>query len=193
MIHAKVMGLERSGNNWLQFMLRKYKDLIRWHNSKDSGWKHGPYEVPKHLGQDVNVFLIVKHPLCWIPSFFRYWRNAAKGREKVSLLQWIPKYADHWNEHHRSFLQLDLHGKNLFHAALTEDSPLCNRFHGLFLELCKIVHPSPKELERLSHKTFIERTIETTHFYDEKKLKMCIKYIERVHTTLLLLINEIKA
>lgn len=85
--------------------------------------------------------------------------------------------------------EVNLFGRKLFSTAFSRDSLIYNHFYELFRELCKMVHPSPKELERFRLKPFIERTIETTPFYDEKKLEMCIKYIERVHKTLLLLIK----
>jgi len=66
---AKVYGIQRSGNNWLQWMLAaNYKVKIMGSNY---GWTHGPYSTDKEVADAVN-FVTSKHPIEWLPSMQRF-------------------------------------------------------------------------------------------------------------------------
>lgn len=66
---AKVYGIQRSGNNWLQWMLAaNYRVKIM---GSQFGWTHGPYSTDKGLDDCLN-FVISKHPVEWLPSIQRF-------------------------------------------------------------------------------------------------------------------------
>jgi hypothetical protein len=95
---AKVYGIERSGNNWLQWMLAaNYRVKIMGTNY---GWTHGPYSTDRELDGCLN-FVISKHPLEWLPSIHRFHKTHHKMsigefiRERDVIERWNNLYAGH--------------------------------------------------------------------------------------------------
>jgi len=92
---VKVYGIQRSGNNWLMWLLAaNYRiELLGNHY----GWTHGamePKEVP-----DATI-VISKHPLEWLPSM---WRYAAK-RESFENFVRRGSVIEGWNGLYRNYL-----------------------------------------------------------------------------------------
>jgi len=68
--------------------------------NKKGGWTHGPMEVVQHIGHEPDlVLLIVKHPLTWLPSIYRY-------RGKGAFPEYVAssKEIELWNERYRGWL-----------------------------------------------------------------------------------------
>ena len=89
MKRMKVHGMRRSGNNWLlRLLLDNY--YVDWIGNGDSH-THDPIAT----GMEVDyLFIIVKHPLAWLPSICRYKK------------QRFPQYAEilDWNFTYRRWL-----------------------------------------------------------------------------------------
>jgi hypothetical protein len=66
----KQFGLHRSGTNFLRVILQEnyHVEVL----SREGGWKHGPYEVPKRLGRELDCVICVKNPYAWLVSIYNY-------------------------------------------------------------------------------------------------------------------------
>ena len=71
----KEFGAHRSGTNFLRVILQENYEVAVLTNT--GGWKHGYYEVPKHLGREVDCAICVKNPYAWITSYYNF-RNPKK-------------------------------------------------------------------------------------------------------------------
>lgn len=67
---VKIYGLKRSGTNYLTLLLRRNYKVEALVNK--GGWKHGLYRCRELLGKALNAIVIVKHPLPWLVSMYRY-------------------------------------------------------------------------------------------------------------------------
>jgi hypothetical protein len=97
MSEAKVYGIQRSGNNWLMWLLAANFRVNILGNK--AGWTHGPVEFSKIRGID-HVFLVVKHPLCWLPSIYRFRGKGAFGayvEKSDEIEKWNTRYTDWLN------------------------------------------------------------------------------------------------
>jgi len=95
---AKVYGIQRSGNNWLQWLLAaNYRVKIMGANF---GWTHGPYSTDAELAGTLNL-VISKHPVEWLPSMHRFHKvhrglTLAKFiRTADAIEKWNSLYAGH--------------------------------------------------------------------------------------------------
>lgn len=111
---AKVMGAQRSGNNFIQWALR-HNFYIRLTSSSHSGDKHGAYNVKKRLGYHVHIILTVKHPLAWLVSVYN-WDRAHKRTGGMDFENYIRRGKalgsprspiQHWNKMYRHWLNVD--------------------------------------------------------------------------------------
>jgi hypothetical protein len=97
---AKVYGLQRSGNNWLMWTLAaNYKCEVL---GKSAGWTHGQMNVVQIYGKEPDaIFIIVRHPLAWLPSM---WRYACK--DGIEFEEYVRKdnAIDRWNDSYSSWL-----------------------------------------------------------------------------------------
>jgi hypothetical protein len=71
----KEFGAHRSGTNFLRVILQENYEVSVLTNT--GGWKHGYYEVPKHLGREVDCAICIKDPYAWITSYYNF-RNPKK-------------------------------------------------------------------------------------------------------------------
>lgn len=98
----KVYGIQRSGNNWLMHLLAANFKVNLLGNNK-GGWTHGNMDVVKHWGSEPDVVcLLVRHPLMWLPSIWR-WRGKKKGRAFAEYVQKAGEL-DLWNKKYHSWL-----------------------------------------------------------------------------------------
>ena len=68
----KIYGLQRSGTNWLGFLIQEnFKDVRVLVN--EGGWKHGYYIIPWSLKKEVDIISIIKNPYSWLVSVYNYW------------------------------------------------------------------------------------------------------------------------
>lgn len=89
---AKVYGIQRSGNNWLMWLLAAnyFCEVL---GSKATGWTHGQMNVKEMYGKEPDaVFLIVRHPLAWLPSIWRYSGRDCEFAEFVKREDQIEKW-----------------------------------------------------------------------------------------------------
>jgi len=98
--HFKLWGPLRSGTNYLgRVMELNFKDIQIHHN--EGGWKHGP---PQHSYYKENTLaglhrlydghlLIIKSPLAWAASMYRYSIYSDKYLDPIILAQRWNQYA----------------------------------------------------------------------------------------------------
>ena len=91
---GKIFGLQRSGTNFTNLLMRKNYSIKHFWSNEQAGWKHGAY-TPDVLGQETNLVIVVKHPLCWLVSFHRY----VKKNQGANFAQWARggHWVAHWN------------------------------------------------------------------------------------------------
>lgn len=69
---VKIFGLQRSGTNWLSFLIKEnFNNVETLINT--GGWKHGHYMVPWSLQKEAHVATIIKNPYSWLVSVYNYW------------------------------------------------------------------------------------------------------------------------
>ncbi len=71
MTEIKIHGLQRSGTNYLAYLINQNFDAKALVNA--GGWKHGPYMAHWELGREVHVAVITKNPYAWLVSLYNYW------------------------------------------------------------------------------------------------------------------------
>ncbi len=108
---VKIMGLQRSGNNWLNSLLKK-NYYVKLSDSVTSGWKHDRYD-PDILGREINLIIICKHPLCWLPSIWRY-RGERVEVDFDRYIQQTPGEVEWWDELYRHWLDVKLKTRRKF-------------------------------------------------------------------------------
>ena len=98
MSKVKVYGIQRSGNNWLMWMLEaNYRVKVMGSNY---GWTHGAYSDDKEVEDALNI-VISKHPIEWLPSMQRFHKKhhgLTLGqfiRDSDSIEQWNSLYLGH--------------------------------------------------------------------------------------------------
>jgi DNA-binding transcriptional regulator of glucitol operon len=97
---VKIFGAMRSGNNLMKFLLQTNfrAEII---TSSAGGWTHGLYRVPEIYGKEVNVVVMSKHPLAWLPSMFRFQRQTMTFHQFATrsgaVGRWNTLYRD-WTE-----------------------------------------------------------------------------------------------
>jgi len=99
---VKVFGAKRSGNN-LMFLLLSANYAVDMIGNKRGGWTHGKYRVPEVYGREVDLVIIVKHPLAWLWSMFRY-----EGAESFGDYVRTTGQIDRWHELYRDWLGVRL-------------------------------------------------------------------------------------
>lgn len=91
---VKVYGIQRSGTNFAEFMIRQMFDcpVLDW---ETGGWKHGP------ISCDCLALVMVKHPLPWLLSI-RGFRN----KKRLSLRDYVfqTEEIEVWNAHYQERL-----------------------------------------------------------------------------------------
>lgn len=129
----KIYGLQRSGTNWLTFLLNEnFRDVNVLVN--EGGWKHGHYYAPWILKKEVHVVSIIKNPYSWLVSVYNYWgpkreknigpdlqgvefsdfiRNRYIGEKQKGLpfLMRAKNPVQHWNNMNIHWLSLSLKQK----------------------------------------------------------------------------------
>lgn len=70
--YVKIHGLQRSGTNWLAFLIKENFENVKV-LINEGGWKHGPYMAPWILKREVHVASIIKNPYAWLVSVYNYW------------------------------------------------------------------------------------------------------------------------
>jgi len=143
---AKIFGIERSGTNWLYVLLKKnyHVDLL----GKKGGHKHYPYQVPEILGRDVNMIVASKHPLTWLPSVWRWYRQektTLSPHQPVSsagdsLQEFLSVHSrqviEKWNSLYRSHLETTPGDKQKaivrYEALLADPVAECNKISSAF-------------------------------------------------------------
>lgn len=75
--YIKIHGLQRSGTNYVQFLLNENLETEVLANI--GGWKHGPYCFPWSLYQEVHIIVVVKNPYYWLFSLYNYWKEKKLG------------------------------------------------------------------------------------------------------------------
>lgn len=82
--YIKIHGLQRTGTNYLAHLINE-----NFQNTKVlvnlGGWKHGHYQAPWAIGEEVDVLVIAKHPYSWLVSMFNYWGPDKKLRIGMDL------------------------------------------------------------------------------------------------------------
>jgi len=95
---AKIYGLQRSGNNWMMWMLpANYRVEIL--GNKKAGWTHGPIDRKKWAKTPSVIVLMVKHPISWLQSIYRF-RGVGSFDEYIQESNEIKT----WNESNRRWL-----------------------------------------------------------------------------------------
>lgn len=95
----KVYGIQRSGNNWLMYLLAANFKVAVLGNK--TGGTHEGMNIVKALGREpAGVMLAVKHPLCWLPSI---WKYRGKDQTFVQYVQGSDE-VEKWNNKYRSWL-----------------------------------------------------------------------------------------
>lgn len=69
MEEIKIYGLQRSGTNYLTYLVNENFEDVEVLVNKN-GWKHGTYVVPE---KEQHVLVIVKNPYSWLLSLYNYW------------------------------------------------------------------------------------------------------------------------
>ncbi len=103
--NTKIFGVQRTGNNWLTVLMRRNYDCVL-SGSADSGWKHGMYRVRKMIGRELNLLIIVKHPLCWLPSIWRYRGKQVDANFKRAIRN--SSEIEFWNLMYRHWLDVQM-------------------------------------------------------------------------------------
>lgn len=80
--YVKVHGLQRSGTNYLTYLIDKNLNAKTLVNA--GGWKHGPWCAPWVLGEEVDTIVVVKNPYSWLVSVFNYWKDNTIGMDLSS-------------------------------------------------------------------------------------------------------------
>lgn len=91
---VKTYGMHRSGNNWFMWLLAANFQIDLLGNDK-GGWTHGQMNVVEIYGKEPDaVFLLVRHPLSWLPSIWRY-----RGKPDMEFDEYIRRSdeIDKWN------------------------------------------------------------------------------------------------
>lgn len=100
MANVKVYGIQRSGNNWLMYLLAA-NFRVEVLGNKKAGGTHDEMNVVGKLGKEPTaVMLAVKHPLCWLPSI---WKYRGKDEPFTSYVQHSDEI-ERWNEKYRGWL-----------------------------------------------------------------------------------------
>ena len=68
--YIKIHGLQRSGTNYLTYLLKRNIGAEVLVNA--GGWKHGHYCAPWVLDQEVHVVVMTKDPYSWLVSYYNY-------------------------------------------------------------------------------------------------------------------------
>jgi len=96
-MNVKVYGIQRSGNNWLMWMLAaNYRVKVL---GNTFGWTHGP--INPDAGADVSL-IISKHPLAWLPSMYRFAKN--RGDSFAGFVK-RSKCIEDWNARYAGYLK----------------------------------------------------------------------------------------
>jgi len=111
---AKVMGAQRSGNNFIQWALR-HNYHIALTSSSHSGDKHGAYNVEKRLGHHVHLILTAKHPLAWLVSVYKWDRSRHRAGDmdfetyirQGKALGSTRSPIQHWNKMYNHWLNVN--------------------------------------------------------------------------------------
>ena len=69
---VKIYGLQRSGTNWLTFLINENFQNVRV-LVNEGGWKHGHYMIPWTMGKETHVVSLIKNPYSWLVSVYNYW------------------------------------------------------------------------------------------------------------------------
>lgn len=94
---VKIYGLKRTGTNYVTLLLRRNYRL-QVHVNK-GGWKHGLYRCRELLGRPVNALVVVKHPLPWLVSMYRYqsaWNHFGNFVKKEDQIVAWNVYGAYW-------------------------------------------------------------------------------------------------
>ncbi len=91
---GKIFGLQRSGTNFTNLLMRKNYEIEHFWSNEQAGWKHGAY-TPDILKRETNLVIVVKHPLCWLVSMHRY----VKKNQGADFGKWARggHWVAHWN------------------------------------------------------------------------------------------------
>lgn len=106
----KIFGCMRTGTNYFCWLLRRHWEA-KYSSSEASGWKHGKYNVPERLGREIDVVVIAKHPLSWLPSIKRY-RKKPRGMKMAGFVNEM-KPVEHWNAMYDHWSRIELKDKAL--------------------------------------------------------------------------------
>jgi hypothetical protein len=99
---VKQFGLQRTGTNYLlQLLKANYKVEVL---TNGGGWKHGRYKVPQILGHEVDCVCMVKHPLAWLDSMFRYEGLGPYSYQKFERYVRRGTLVEHWNHAYSNWL-----------------------------------------------------------------------------------------
>jgi len=81
-IPIKVLGLQRTGTNYISKLLTKNFPQIEI--DENHGWKHGPY--CGYLFDEPSVIVVSKNIYAWLPSVWKYWKlNQGLGPDLSNL------------------------------------------------------------------------------------------------------------
>lgn len=72
----KVMGLRRSGTNYLNRLLTDNYKIETLDQESLEWWKHGGLTVDTNTAD--HIMVCVRHPLSWLPSIFRLYNKSYK-------------------------------------------------------------------------------------------------------------------
>ncbi len=105
---VKVMGLQRTGTNLMVMMVQKNFINVKI-TDRRSGWKHGRYCAKRRIGIDPKLIVMVKHPLSWLASAYR-WRGKKKfSRFNEYLAQ--THEIEIWNAAYKHWLEVNIRHK----------------------------------------------------------------------------------
>jgi len=69
----KIFGLQRSGTNYLAYILdANFEDVKTVVNM--GAWKHG-HHYPNVFKEEIHIAVIVKNPYAWLRSTYEYWNK----------------------------------------------------------------------------------------------------------------------
>jgi len=134
----KQFGLHRTGTNYIQYIIEQNYDVEVLVNKYSH--KHRKCRTDR-IPEDVNILIIIKHPMSWLVSYFKYWCN--KGHRNLKTEANFNKFVfggfhqkapddpiGFWNDSYNDWYELKIDRKVVFiryEDLLVDHVKLCDK------------------------------------------------------------------